>query len=244
MLSDEEKARYNKQLLIDGLTDTAQEKLKKSTVFIAGAGGLGSPVSYYLAAAGVGNIRICDNDKIELSNLNRQILHNTERIGMDKSDSARMSLSSLNPSISIKSYKEEIKVETIEELCGGAGIIIDCLDNIKTRYIINKFSLERDIPIIHGGINGMSGQISFIFPGKTPCLKCIFPIELENTEIPVLGAAAGVIGSIQAVEAIKYLTGIPVSVANILLLYDGFTQSFDRIEILKNPHCDACGGVQ
>jgi molybdopterin-synthase adenylyltransferase len=241
MISNEEKMRYGRQLILEDFGEEAQEKLKKSTVFIAGMGGLGSPAALYLAAAGVGNIKICDNDVIELSNLNRQIIHNTNRIDMLKAESAKKNLTSLNPTINIEAYTESISTESIEKLANQTILIIDCLDNIETRYIINEFALGNNIPIVHGGVRGLAGQASLIVPGKTPCLKCIFPVKPEKSTIPVLGATAGVIGSIQAMEAIKFLTGMPGSLENTLLLYDGSTQNFERISIIKDPDCEACG---
>jgi len=243
MLSNDEKTRYTRQLLIDDMGDDAQEKLKDSTVFIAGAGGLGSPVSLYLAAAGVGNIKICDNDEIELSNLNRQIVHNTDRIGMAKAESAGKSLNSLNPSINIEIFNQAISTGSINETAFGCDLLIDCLDNIQTRYVINQYSIENEIPIVHGGINGLAGQISFLVPGKTFCLKCLFPTVLEKNIIPVLGATAGVIGSLQALEAVKYLTGTGTLLENILLYFDGFNQSFERIQFHRDPECKVCGSM-
>ena len=244
MLSDEERIRYTRQLILKDMGESAQIKLKRATVLIAGAGGLGSPVSLYLAAAGVGNIIICDSDTVNLSNLNRQILHKTDRIGMPKTKSAQMSISELNPLINVDIFNERISNESIERITGQSSLIIDCLDNIETRYTINCYAIKKNIPIVHGGINGLGGQVSFIVPGKTPCLRCIFPAKTEQDPIPVLGATAGIIGSIQAVEAIKFLTGIQSSLENTLLLFDGFTMSFDKIAISKNPCCEACGELK
>ncbi|MDA3938119.1 MAG: ThiF family adenylyltransferase, partial [Spirochaetia bacterium] len=144
----------------------------------------------------------------------------------------------------INVYNERITSDSIERIAGGSVLLIDCLDNIESRYIINDFALNKNIPIVHGGINGMAGQVSLIVPGKTPCLKCIFPVKTPKKIIPVLGATAGVIGSIQAVEAIKFLSGLTSSLENILLIFDGVSMSFDKIEISKNPACEACGSLK
>lgn len=217
-----------------------QQKLSESTVFIAGAGGLGSPAAFYLAAAGVGRIIICDNDTIDISNLNRQILHSTGRLGIKKCESAASVLSDLNPEIIIEPKNVFIEGDP-SELIDGADIIIDCLDNIEARYVLNSYSIKTGTPIVHGGINGYAGQISFIAPPETACIRCIFPEPYaNNTPIPVLGATAGIIGSMQAMEAIKYLTGSGELLKNQLYIIDGFTLESEKLQLEKNPLCRAC----
>ncbi len=233
--------RYFRQILLEEDFGFSQEKLGKSTVFIAGAGGLGSPVSYYLAAAGIGRLIICDSDVIELSNLNRQILHSTGRIGTAKTESAAGVLRGLNPEIEIIPKRALIEGDP-SELIEDADIIIDCLDNIETRYVINDYSIRTGTPIVHGGINGYAGQISFINPPETLCIRCIFPEPLRKSgPIPVIGATAGVIGSMQALEAIKYLTGSGELLKNKLMIFDGYTFETDSLTVEKNPGCPACG---
>jgi adenylyltransferase/sulfurtransferase len=240
MFKESELIRYKRQLLLDEEFGFSQEKLKTSSVFIAGAGGLGSPASMYLAAAGVGRIVICDSDVIELSNLNRQILHSTGSLGLKKSDSAGERLSGINPEIKIEPISEKIGPGP-DALIGGCDIIIDCLDNIETRYHINDYSIRTGTPIVHGGINGYAGQISFISPPETACLRCIFPEILSgNGPIPVIGAAAGIIGSMQAMEAIKYLTGSGDLLKNRLLIIDGYSWEMSDLQLDRDPSCKAC----
>lgn len=233
--------RYQRQTLLEEDYGFNQQKLKESTVFIAGAGGLGSPAAFYLAAAGVGRLIICDNDSIDISNLNRQILHTTERIGTDKTESAALQLRALNPEIIIEPKKANIEGDPAN-LIDDADIIIDCLDNIETRYIINDYSIKTGTPIVHGGINGYAGQISFIAPPETACIRCIFPEAFKSAgPIPVLGATAGIIGSMQAMEAIKYLTGSGELLKNQLYIIDGFTCESEKLTLEKNPSCKSCG---
>ena len=233
--------RYFRQILLEKDFGFNQRKLAESTVFIAGAGGLGSPAAFYLAAAGVGRIIICDNDVIDMSNLNRQILHSTGRLGINKTDSAAKILSDLNPEIIIEPKKAFIEGNPTA-LIDGADIIIDCLDNIEARYVLNDYSIKTGTPVVHGGINGYAGQISFIAPPETACIRCIFPEPYKNEgPIPVIGATAGIIGSMQAMEAIKYLTGSGELLKNQLCIIDGFTCESEKLLIEKNPACKACG---
>ena len=234
--------RYIRQILLEKDFGFSQERLGRATVFIAGAGGLGSPAAYYLAAAGVGKIIICDNDDIEISNLNRQVLHSTGRLGMRKTESAAAALRDLNPEIIIKPKDAFISGDPAE-LIEDADLIIDCLDNIEARYAINDYSIRTSVPIVHGGINGYAGQISFIAPPETACLRCIFPESFKSEgPIPVIGATAGIIGSMQAMEAIKYLTCSGELLKNQLYIFDGFTNESEKLQLEKNPDCPACGG--
>ena len=230
--------RYIRQIPLIG--EDGQKKLKGATVFIAGAGGLGSPVSVYLAEAGVGCIRIADMDTVDESNLNRQILHPAERIGMSKADSAKKTLQALNPDCRVEAFTEKITGDSVERLAGDADLIVDCMDNFEARYVMNQFSQERGIALLHGGVAGYSGQVTLIIPGVTPCLSCIFPNAVSTSQTPVIGAYAGVIGSIQAGEAVKYLIGKP-TLAGKLLIYDGAVNSMDIFSVKKNPKCTVCG---
>jgi len=239
-LSSKEKERYKRKIMLEDDYGFSQEKLKKSTVFIAGAGGLGSPAALYLAAAGVGRLIIADYDCLDLSNLNRQILHSTSGIGLLKADSAQKRLAELNPEIKVETHAVKIN-GNIAEVSAGADLIIDCLDNIEARYILNDYSLKTLTPIVHGGINGYAGQISFISPPETVCLRCIFPEPFKTDgPIPVIGASAGIIGSMQAMEAVKYLTGSGDLLKNKLLIIDGFTWEIADLNLEKNPECKAC----
>jgi len=243
MLNEQELTRYGRQLSIQGWGIDAQEKLKKATVFIAGAGGLGSPLLYYLAVAGVGRLRVCDFDSIELSNLNRQILHPTARIGRAKAESAAETLAAANGDVAIEVIKEKITPKNAAALAGGADLIVDCLDNFDARHMLNRVSVEKRIPMVHAGVAGFQGQLTFLDPPATPCLACFIPAKVKKEPVPIFGATAGVIGSMQAVEVIKYLTGTGDNLRNRLLLYDGAAMTFSFIKLSRNPKCGVCGGT-
>lgn len=241
MLNSAEEKRYLRQLILEDFGIEAQEKLKNSTVVIIGLGGLGSPVALYLAAAGVGKIIVCDNDTVELSNLNRQILHCMDDIDVAKSDSCFDKLSNLNPTLSIEAHQIKIDELTINRFAKNANLIIDCLDNIKTRLDINRYSVKNHVPIVHAGISGWNGQLTFLNPPETPCLNCLFQnyIEPEGPK-PVIGAVAGILGSSQALCAINYLAGKNTSLKNQLLFFDGRNMEFTKVEIEKDPECKVC----
>jgi adenylyltransferase/sulfurtransferase len=186
-LKEEELKRYNRQMLMEGWGEETQEKIKNSTVFIAGAGGLGSPVSIYLAVAGVGTIRICDFDSPDWTNLNRQILHNHNRIGINKAVSGKQTLEEMNPHIHIRAFTDKIVAENVDELVGDADLILDCMDNFPTRYLLNESAIRKDIPLVHGSIWGLDGRLTFIHSPETPCLRCYFPESPPKEVFPVLG---------------------------------------------------------
>jgi adenylyltransferase/sulfurtransferase len=240
-LSDQERERYHRQIIFPGWGPEAQEKLKQATVFIAGAGGLGSPVSMYLAVAGVGTLRICDCGEPELSNLNRQILHDESRIGMNKALSARQTLERLNPDIRVETRTNSINDDSVAGIIGEADLIMDCLDNFDTRHVLNRYALQEHIPLIHGGVSGMNGQITFLHPPETPCLWCIQPGSPPPVLFPIVGATAGVIGTLQALEALKYLSGVGTVLKSNLLFWDGATMDFMLLPQKKNPACPVCG---
>ncbi|MBI4824658.1 MAG: HesA/MoeB/ThiF family protein [Nitrospirae bacterium] len=243
MFSKEELKRYNRQMLMQDWGEETQKKLKKSTVFIAGAGGLGSPTSIYLAVAGIGNIRICDYDAPDWSNLNRQILHNHNRIGVNKAISARETLKELNPDINVTAFTDKIVAENIADLVGEADIIVDCMDNFPTRYVLNDVGIKKGIPLVFGSIWGMEERLSFISPPETPCLKCIYPEAPPSETFPVVGATPGVIGSLQALEVIKYLTGIGENLKGKLMVWNGNKVEFKNYRAYKDPECPVCGGL-
>jgi len=243
-LTERDKERYHRQIIIQDWGDEGQKKLKETKAFIAGAGGLGSPASIYLAVGGIGHINIVDKDVPELSNLNRQILHTEADIGRPKAESAEESLKALNPDITIEAVRDTITEDNVLGLVDDSDIIIDCMDNFPTRYILNKAAIELGIPFIHGSIWGIEGRTTFIIPGETPCLRCIFPDAPPAEVFPVLGAAPGVIGSIQATEALKYLTGVGKLLTDRLLIYDGERTEFSEIEVKKDPNCEDCGGYK
>lgn len=240
ILTADELERYDRQIMIEDIGKHGQEKLKKARVFIAGAGGLGSPISLYLAAAGVGTIRIVDRDRVDFNNLNRQVLHRDDDIGEKKVDSALAKLAGLNPFIHIETAWEIITEQNVSDLVADADLVIDAMDNFPTRYLLNKAAIDRNIPFIHGAVSGFEGRVMTIIPGKTACLRCMFRGPIPEEKFPVVGVTPAVIGSIQATEAIKYIIGIGDLLENRLLMYNGLTMNFTEFKIKKNPNCDHC----
>lgn len=238
MLSDAEKKRYSRQIRLFG--EVGQEKLKRTSVFIAGAGGLGSAVSIYMAAAGFGKIRICDCDIVELSNLNRQILHAYADVNRPKAKSAYETLNGINPEIDVEALVETISQDNIDQLLQGCDLIMDAMDNFPIRYLLNRAALKRRIPLFHGAISGYQGQATTIIPGKTACLACIFPRAPPATIFPALGSTCGLIGSIQVTEAVKYVTGTGQLLENRLLLWDGLNACLDEMACERNAACREC----
>jgi len=224
-------------MIVSGWGQEVQEKLNSARVFIAGAGGLGSPVLIYLAVAGVGTLRICDFGEPELSNLNRQVLHDESRIGRNKAFSAKETIERINPDITVEPVMDRITEENVSELVDGAVLVVDCLDNFETRHTINRYCVRTGTPMIHAGVHGMHGQITFFRPPETPCLWCMFPGSVPKEIFPIVGATAGVIGSLEALEAIKWITGCGSNLAGQLLIWDGEVMDFQKIEIKKDPNC-------
>ncbi len=241
-LSPEERQRYTRQMIVPNWGEEAQRRLKASRVFIAGAGGLGSPVSFNLAVAGIGVIRICDFDSPELSNLNRQFLHDDSRIGMNKAESARRTLSRLNPHVQIDAITEKIDEANIDRLVGDSDLILDCMDNYPIRFVLNASAVRKGIPLIHGSIWGFEARVTFLHPPATPCLACIFKAAPPREVFPVLGATPGITGTIQAMEAIKYLAGVGSLLKGRLLCCDYLEMKFFEVKVRKDPTCSACGG--
>jgi len=239
MITEEELIRYKRQLEISNWDIQTQQKLKNSSVFVAGAGGLGSPVLYYLAAAGVGHIKICDRDHVELSNLNRQILYSTADTGLWKSETASKKISILNDEIMITHFNSEAGWGLYEEI-KECDIIVDCLDNFESRHILNRISLQTGIPMMHAGVSEYYGQMTFLHPGETPCLACFIPEGIKKETMGIVGAMAGIVGSMQALEVIKYLTGTGDLLKNRLLYIDGKTMAVTTINMKKNPECKVC----
>jgi adenylyltransferase/sulfurtransferase len=242
MLSEKEKVRYDRQILIHGFGEAGQEKLKKAKIFIAGAGGLGSPAAIYLAVAGIGTIRMADHDKIELSNLNRQVLHWEENIGGKKAASAAEKLRKLNPEITIETIPETITEANASKLVGDADLIVDAMDNLPTRYLLNKTAVEKGIPFFHGAVYGFEGRAMTVIPGKSACLNCLYHgARVPKEKFPVIGVTPAVIGCIQATEVIKYLTGLGELLTGRLLNYDALTMKFTEFKINRDPDCEVCG---
>ena len=241
MLTGDELKRYDRQIMIPGIGEEGQEKLKRARVVIAGGGGLGSPVAIYLAAAGVGTIRIIDHDRVELSNLNRQVLHWDEDVGRKKVDSAAEKLERLNRGVEIEAVEETIAEANISELVAGFDLIVDAMDNLPTRYLLNKAAIENNIPFFHGAVYGLEGRAMTVIPGRTACLGCVYRGTIPQEKFPVIGVTPAVIGCIQATEVIKYVTGIGKLLANRLLVYDGLNMKFTEMVVKKDPNCEHCG---
>jgi len=241
MLTKDDRARYDRQIMIKGIGEEGQEKLKRAKVFIAGSGGLGSPVAIYLAAAGVGMMRLVDHDRVELSNLNRQVLHGDTDIGRRKIDSAKEKLKGLNQSVEIEALAETITEDNVSRLVDGFDLIVDAMDNLPTRYVLNKAAIDKNIPFFHGAVYGFEGRAMTIIPGKTACLWCVYQGRVTKGKFPVIGVAPAVIGCIQATEVIKYILGIGELLTNSLLIYDGLNLEFTRLTIKRDPNCEHCG---
>jgi len=239
MLSERERERYRRQILLFG--EEGQERLSEAEIFIAGAGGLGSPVAIYPAVAGVGTLTLVDSDVVDQTNLNRQILHFDRNIGEKKTASAEEKLAELNPDITVRAVDARIDEGNAAGLVGKADGIVDCLDNYPARYLLNRVSLEKRIPLFHGAIRGMYGQATTLIPGKTPCLSCIFPTPPPAEIFPVVGVTPGLIGMVQATEVLKFLLGRGELLANRLFLWDGLAAQGSEVCVEKNPRCVVCG---
>jgi adenylyltransferase/sulfurtransferase len=241
-LTDYDLERYSRQILWPSFGEEGQKRLKKSHVVVAGVGGLGSPASMLLVAAGIGRLTIIDSDKVELSNLNRQLLHWDENIGSPKVISAYEKLSKLNPTVTINPLQVRINNDNVYDLIEGADLVIDAMDNMATRFLLNEACVKKGIPFIHGGVFGLMGEIMTIIPHQGPCLRCLFPHDVEGPRpFPVFGPAPSLIASLQVMEAIKLLAGFGKLLVGRLLLINGETMDITVVKVEKNPHCQVCG---
>ncbi|MDV2482176.1 HesA/MoeB/ThiF family protein [Methanoculleus sp. Wushi-C6] len=239
MLTEREQERYARQILLFG--EAGQERLKKAKVFIAGAGGLGCPIALYLAVAGVGEIRLVDRDTVDRTNLNRQVLHWERDLGTPKAESAEAKLREANPDVHIEALEETIDEANVRDLVGDADLIVDAMDNFPTRYLLNREALRSGVPLIHGAIRGFDGQATTLVPGRTACLECLFPEAPPGEVFPVVGTTPGIIGLIQANEAIKYITGAGDLLLDRLLIWDGLSTTLETYAVERRPDCPACG---
>jgi len=241
MTTQDEQERYDRQIMIRGIGKAGQEKLKQAKVVVAGGGGLGSSSSIYLAAAGVGTIRIVDHDVVELSNLNRQILHWDKDIGRNKVESAAEKLSQLNRNVKIEPVEATINENNVSAIVAGFDVIVDAMDNLPTRFLLNRAAIAHNIPFVHGAVFGLEGRAMTIIPGKTACLRCVYRGFTPQAKFPVIGVTPAVIGCIQATEVIKYITGIGNLLTNRILVYDGLKMKFTELTVKRNPSCEHCG---
>lgn len=244
MLTVDELERYDRQIMLREIGEAGQEKLKRASVFIAGAGGLGSPAAIYLTAAGIGRIRLVDHDRVDRSNLNRQILHWDNDIGRSKVESAAEKLKRVNPEVEIEAIEQTITEANLAELLTGFDLIVDAMDNLPTRYLLNKAALDNNIPFFHGAIYGFEGRAMTIIPHKTACLRCVYRGVIPEEKFPVIGVTPAVIGCIQATEVIKYIVGIGELLTNKLLNYDALNMEFTEFRVKKDPHCEHCSHMK
>jgi sulfur-carrier protein adenylyltransferase/sulfurtransferase len=247
-LDEAKRRRYSRHLLIPEVGEEGQLKLLQSRVLLIGAGGLGSPASLYLAAAGVGTIGIVDDDTVDETNLQRQIVHSTERLGDSKADSAKLTIEALNPDVTVKVFKERLTSENVDRILGeGWDVIVDGADNFPTRYLLNDASVWHRIPVVHGSIYRFEGQVTVFKPHEGPCYRCLFPqppppeLAPSCAEGGVLGVLPGVIGSLQANEGLKLALGIGEPLVGRLLMFDALAGTFTEIRLRRDPDCPVCG---
>jgi molybdopterin/thiamine biosynthesis adenylyltransferase/rhodanese-related sulfurtransferase len=246
-LTSDQRNRYQRHLLLPEVGEEGQMKLLDAKVLLLGAGGLGSPAAIYLAAAGVGTIGIIDMDVVDSSNLQRQILHTLDRVGMRKVESAKVALTSLNPDVKVLTYDTRLSADNVLDIIDGYDVIVDGTDNFPTRYLVNDAALVKRIPVVHGSIFRFEGQATVFAPYVGPCYRCMIPepppAELAPScaEAGVLGVLPGIIGSIQAIETIKLLLELGEPLIGRLLTYDSLDESFRTFKVRRDPMCPACG---
>jgi sulfur-carrier protein adenylyltransferase/sulfurtransferase len=263
-LDEQQRGRYSRHLLIPEVGEEGQLRLLDSRILLIGAGGLGSPASLYLAAAGVGTLGIVDDDFVDATNLQRQIVHSTERLGEPKAESAKRTIEALNPDVTVKTFQERLTSENVDRILGeGWDVIVDGADNFPTRYLLNDASVWHGIPVVHGSIFRFEGQVTVFKPGRGasdagearvahpetrgPCYRCLFPqppapeLAPSCAEGGVLGVLPGVVGSIQATEALKLALGIGEPLIGRLLLFDALAESFTEVSLRRDPSCPVCG---
>lgn len=246
-LSESQSKRYSRHLLVPEVGEQGQLKLLDSKVLLVGAGGLGSPAAYYLAAAGVGTLGIIDADRVDESNLQRQIIHNTKRIGQYKAESARESIEALNPDVKVVTYIDILDETNVDRIIADYDVVIDGTDNFPTRYLLNDASLRANIPVVHGSVFRFEGQLTVFKPYDGPCYRCLYPepppAELAPgcAEAGVLGVLPGIIGLLQATETIKLLLGIGDPLVGRLMTYDALAGEFSELRLFRDPNCPACG---
>ncbi len=245
--TNEQIERYSRHIILPEVGGEGQQKIMDGKVLVLGAGGLGSPAAFYLAAAGVGKLGIVDNDKVDITNLQRQILHFTDDIGKAKTDSAKEKLAKLNPDIEIKTYQIKVTSENISDLIKDYDVVVDGTDNFPTRFLVNDACYFEKKPLVHGAILRFEGQVMTILPDEGPCYRCIYREPPPPGLVPscqqagVIGSVAGIVGSIQANEAIKILIGKGKTLSGRLLVIDAFETNFRQMKTKKDKQCPICG---
>lgn len=245
-LTSEQRERYSRHLLVPEIGLEGQTKLLESKVLLLGAGGLGSPTALYLAAAGVGTLGVVDDDDVDLSNLQRQVIHTTDRIGTPKVDSAEISIKAINPDVEVVKYKTRLDASNIMEIIDGYDVIVDGVDNFPTRYLLNDATVRLDIPVVSASILGFDGQLSVFKPHDGPCYRCLYPVPPPAELAPscgangVLGVLPGTMGLLQATEVVKLVTGAGEPLVGRLLLYEALGATFTELKVRRDPECPIC----
>ncbi len=249
MIDDARRDRYARQLVIPEIGAAGQEKLARSRVLVIGAGGLGSPVLLYLAGAGVGRIDVVDSDAVAVSNLHRQILYATPDVGRAKVDVTAERLAALNPDAAVLTHPVRVDGRTVDALVADHDVVVDCPDNLGTRYVVNDACCRAGVPLVEAAVLAFSGMVMTIVPGKTPCYRCLYPVPPKEGTVPtgaeagIMGMLPGIFGSLQALEAVKLLLGIGAPTGGRVLFFDGLAGGFDEVAVDRNPDCPACGGI-
>ena len=243
MLTDDQASLYRRNILLPGVGVEGQEKICSGKILIVGAGGLGSAAALYCAAAGVGVIGIVDHDRVELSNLQRQILHTMESIGQWKTQSAKRTIGALNNSIRIDVYQERLSAESASDILGNYDFVIDCTDNFQSKFFLNDACVRSGLPFSHAGVLEFYGQTMTVLPGKSACYRCVFynPPALVPPPGGILGSVAGMLGAIQATEAIKFLTGRGELLTDVVLTVDALSMEYRKVRVRQKDDCPACG---
>jgi len=249
MLSEREIERYSRQLVLPEWSGQVQERLAAANAVVVGAGALGSPAATYLASAGGGRIGVVDGDSVDISNLQRQPLHFTPDVDMPKADSAAQKLGVLNTEISVEPYPVELDEQNAEAIVAGADVVLDCTDSFETRYLVNDACCAQGVALVEAGVLGFAGMVMAIRPGQTACYRCAFPEAPPAGTVPscreagILGAVAGLLGSLQALEALKLLTGIGTPPGDVIVQFDGLTLAQTLVRTSRREGCSACARV-
>jgi molybdopterin/thiamine biosynthesis adenylyltransferase len=242
----EQRQRYSRHFLLPEIGEDGQQKLLDAKVLLLGAGGLGSPIALYLAAAGVGTLGLVDDDEVDVSNLQRQVIHTTDRVGMAKVDSAEAAINGLNPDVEVVKHATRLDASNIMELIEGYDVIVDGVDNFPTRYLLNDATVRLQIPVVSASILGFDGQLSIFKPYDGPCYRCLYPVPPPAELAPscgangVLGVLPGTMGLLQATEVIKLVVGIGEPLVGRLLLYEALSATFTELKVRRDPDCPIC----